>query len=347
MSIRISDATIHQITKAKETRGAGCITLMLRPDNLANDDVLTRLCDALLTLYRKNSNSNGTLGIDPNTHEFTFLLEDYVAKEVDFITFTHRTVDLIKEQMEQAFMSTGGYALFLRYTADGSDFLLVVMLKLKPGAGIDSVTLNLTETLNIDMHQLHEAARINITRWQADEEPHLTFIKGRGAQDVSDYFRAALACTAFTDSKYHTEAVIKAANDFIDARADLSPTEKVQKRLEMRKKLHACLVDAQDEVSLLAVAAAVHPEAPTDFVDFVQQRADADNYHIDAQFKPHKATVRSLQRLTAHYGSIHVSFNVDDVEQERVTYDEAHNSIVLKNPPEQLVKSVKENEPTR
>jgi len=168
MSIQIVDATIHQIAKEKETQGDGCVTLALRPTNLANDAVLARLCDGLLTLYREKSNSNGTLGVDPNAHEFTFLLEDYVAGEVEFIAFTRETVDLIKEQMEQSFMSTGGYALFLRYTVEESDFLLVAMLKLKPGAGIDSETLNLTETLNIDMNQLHEAARINITRWQAD-----------------------------------------------------------------------------------------------------------------------------------------------------------------------------------
>jgi len=347
MSIQIIDATIHQIAKEKETQGNGCVTLALRQNNLERDTVLARLCDTLITLYRKNSNSNGTLGVDPNDHEFTFLLEDYVTGGDAFIAFTHKTVHLIQERMEQAFMSTGGYALFLRYVADGSDFLMVAMLKLKQGAGIDSVTLDLTETLNIDTSQLHEAARINITRWQADQEPHLTFIKGRGAKDVSDYFRAALACTAFTNSKHHTEAVITAANAFIDARTDLPAEEKTKKRLAMRRALYSCLIAVPDEVPLITVAAAVHPDDPNAFVEFIKQKTDADGYHIDDQFKPHKPSVRGLQRLAAHYGSIHVSFDVDDVQHERVMYDEEHNSIVLKNPPPHIITSVKENGPAQ
>lgn len=347
MSIKIIDATIHQIDKDKETQGSGCISLTLREDRLEVNEKLARLCDVLIELYRKNSNSNGTLGVDPNDHKFTFLLKEYVEGGEEFIAFTHEVVGLIEGQMEQAFMSTGGYALFLRYVADNNDLLMVVMLKLKEGAGIDSDTLDLTETLNIDMSRLHEAARVNITRWQAKQEPHLTFIKGRGTKGVSDYFRTALACTAFTNSKHHTELIIAAADAFIDANPDIPTEEKTQKRLEMRKSLHECLIKVQDEVPLITVAAAVHPDDPESFVEFIQQRADSDGYHIDGQFKPYKPAVRGLQRLTARYGSIHVSFDIDDVQHERVMYDEDTNSIILKNPPSNIIKSVKENEPAQ
>ncbi|OAD82079.1 hypothetical protein ATN89_21520 [Comamonas thiooxydans] len=300
----------------------------------------------MIDLYRKNANSNGTLGIDPNDHKFTFNLESYVAKEEDFIDFTKKTVDLIKGQMEQAFMSTGGYALFLRYTADNHDLMMIAMLKLKEGSGIDATTLDITETLNIDMNRLHEAARINITRWQNGEEPHLTFIKGRGSKGVSDYFRNALACTAFTNSKYHTELVILAADAFIDKNTDIPPEEKTAKRIEMRRSLYGCLSKVSDEVPLITVAAAVNPDHPEAFVEFIQQRADSDGFHIDGQFKPYKPAVKGLQRLAARYGSIHVSFDVDDVQHERVRYDEESDSIILKNPPSHIVRSVRENEPT-
>lgn len=305
------------------------------------------MCDTLLDFYRKKSNSNGTLGIDPNDHKFTLFLENYIAAKDDFINFTHQTVRLIQEQMKNAFMSTGGYALFLRYTVDSNDLLMVAMLKLKEESGIDLNTLDLTETLNIDMSRLHEAARVNITRWKSCQEPHLTFIKGRTAAGVSDYFRKALACTAFTNSRHHTELVIAAAEAFIDARTDLSPEEKTRKRLEMRKSLHECLIKIQDEVPLVTVAAAVNPDDPIAFVDFIKDRADSHDYHIDEQFKPYKPAVRGLQRLAARYGSIHVSFDVDDVQNERVMYDKESNSIILKNPPEHIVKSLKENEPSQ
>ncbi len=345
MPIQIVDATIHQIAKAQDTQGAGCVTLSLRQEQLPSGPVLNRLCDSLIDIYRKNSNSNGTLGIDPNDHKFTFALKDYVEGRQDFIAFTHQAVDLIKDRMEQAFFSTGGFALFLRYTVDATDLLMVVMLKLKEGAGIDVATLNLTETLNIDTAHLHEAAKVNISRWQTQQEPHLTFIKGRAKKnDVSAYFREALACTAFTSSKHHTEAVIAAADAFIDGRDDVPAERKAKERVEMRQRLYECLVGAEDEVSLLAVAGAVHPGDPHAFVDHVKERAEAEGYHLDDVFKPHKDSVRRLRRLRARYGSISVAFDVGDVQQERVRYDSESRSLVLKDPPAHLIKSIQEHE---
>src|SRR3546814_15013409 len=93
-----------------------------------------------------------------------------------------------------------GYSLFLRYREQPNDFLLIAMLKLKPGAGIDETSLSLQPTLNIDLDLLNEAARINITRLLANEEPYLNFIKGYSkAAEVTEYLRQALACANYTN----------------------------------------------------------------------------------------------------------------------------------------------------
>src|SRR3546814_19827859 len=97
--------------------------------------------------------------------------------------------------MERSRLANGGHALFLRYREPPNDFLLIAMLKLKPGAGIDEDTLELLPTLNIDLTLLNEAARINITRPQEGLVPYLTFIKGaKQAADVTEYLLSASAC---------------------------------------------------------------------------------------------------------------------------------------------------------
>jgi len=347
MPIQITEATIHHLEKTAQTRGAGSITVHPRAAQLPVDDVLQRLCDSLILMYTRAANSNGTLGIDPRAHRFPVHLREYVEGRSAFMPFTREAVALIAQQMEGSFLATGGYALFLRYRTDMHDFVLVAMLKLKPGAGIDAGTLTLTETLNIDLAHLNEAARINLTRWQEDQQPYLTFIKGATRQaEVSEYFRQALACTSFTDSRHHTEAVLRAAHDFVDARIDLSVQERREERAAMRHRLFECLDSNREEVPLATIAAAVNPSAPDAFLDHVRSRPEGDGYNLDERFKPNRATYIGLKRLRGRMGTVSLSFDVADVQAERVRYDAGTDSVILKSPTEPLKNSILEHAPT-
>lgn len=335
MPIQITDATIHQINKAAQTKDEGSVTLNARNESLPMDELLGALCQSLIDLYTRHANSNGTLGQDPVEHRFPLHLKSYIEGQTSFIPFTHEVLGVLKTRMEESFLSTGGYALFLRYSIDEHDMLLVVMLKLKAGAGIDAATLSLTKTLNIDLDHLHEAARINVTRWLGGQQPYLTFIKGRSsANDVSEYFRKALACTGFTDSKHHTEAVLRAADEFVNARADLDVAGKQVERIAMRQRLYDCLSTNLVEVPLITVAAAVHPNDPQIFVDHIKAKAVDGGYHIDDRFKPHRSTFQRLHRVKARFGTVQVAFDVEDVREERVRYVSGNQATLLLRPAE-------------
>lgn len=347
MPVQIIEATIHHLEKVVQTRGAGSVTVHPRADQLPADDVLLRLCESLILMYTRAANSNGTLGIDPRAHRFPVHLNEYVEGRTAFMPFTREAVALIAQQMQESFLASGGYALFLRYRTESHDFVLVAMLKLKPGAGIDAGTLSLTETLNIDLAHLNEAARINLTRWREDQQPYLTFIKGTTRKaEVSEYFRQALACTSFTDSKHHTEAVLRAAHDFIDARVDLSVEERREEKALMRRRLFECLDSNRDEVPLATIAAAVNPSAPDAFLEHVRSRPESDGYNLDERFKPNRATYIGLKRLRGKIGTVLLSFDVADVQSERVRYDDRTDSIILRSPTEPLKNSILEHAPT-
>ncbi|MEO6273197.1 MAG: nucleoid-associated protein [Rhodoferax sp.] len=344
--MQIREATVHQLIKAAQTIGDENVVLHVRPEPLPIDDVLQNLCVELLSLYATSVNSNGTLGQDPVLHTFPVALTSYTSGQSGFQAFTVASLGLIKEEMKNAIFANGGYALFLRYEHDNIDFILIAMLKLKAGAGIDEETLSLQPTLNIDLKLLHEAARINLTRLANREQPYLTFIKGKAKKgDITSYFRNALACITFTDSKHHTDQLIKAAQAFVEAREDLvTPEQKLEERILMRKRLVECLDANPVQVVLATAAAAIMPTAPDDFLDFLQIGPAADQYHIDHSFQPHKATYRRLHRFTAKIGqTISVAFDVDDVQAHRISYDADRNAIVLMNPPDSLKHLIIEN----
>ncbi|AVS97754.1 hypothetical protein C8236_02185 [Paracidovorax avenae] len=346
MAISITEAIIHQLIKTEKTQGADSVTIKPRLAPLPNDEILQQLCTNLVAMYGQVANSNGTLGVDPNAHKWPLSLREYFSGNLEFIQFTNTSVGLIANEMRNAFLSNGGYVLFLRYQIDAQDFLLVAMLKLKEGAGVDAETLDLKATLNIDLSHLNEAARVNLTRWHAQEQPHLTFIKGRAkTAPVSDYFRDALACTNFTDSKHHTEKVIQAAKDFIEAQAWTTLAEKKQAHQEMRARLVACFEQSKIDVPLSTVAAAIHPDAPDDFLTFVREKDGPDSYNLNDRFAPHRRSYIALKRVTGKMGSVSVAFDVADVLAERVKYDPDINSLILASPSADLKRIIEENAP--
>jgi nucleoid-associated protein len=344
--VQIIEATIHRLQKAAHTHGEGSVTTQLRANNLPIDETLEGVCRDLLALYNRTSDSSGTFGNNPNVHVFPVRFDEYLQGTLAFHDLSQATVDLIASQMAGVRLANGGYALFLRYREPPNDFLLIAMLKLKPGAGIDEDSLGLLPTLNIDLDLLNEAARINITRLQVNEEPYLTFIKGaRKAAEVTEYFRNALACQNYTNAAEQTKQLILAADDFVKQREDLETEEQRQhERLDTRRRLFECLQQNRDEITLATAAAAIYPAEPNDFVTFSQAVVEGERkYKFDGRFKPDRKTAQSLRRISGSMGSVRVSFDVEDVRSGVIEYDPERDAIIIKQPSNKLKQEILEH----
>lgn len=297
-------------------------------------------------MYITRSNSTGTFGANPTTHQFPVRLREYCSCELSFHDFTINALALIEREMGKSLLASGGFALFLRYADSNNDYLLVAMLKLKAGAGINEETLDLEPTLNIDVSLLHEAARINLNQYAAAAQPYLTFIRGRSRKgDVTEYFRAALACENYTDAKFHTAQLMKAAGDFVNAREDIeNEADRKKERSEMRARLYECFSQNKSEVVLQTLAAAIMPSDPEEFLTFVRDSTVNEHYQLPHQFQPDKKTFSQLKRIQGRIGkTISLSFSVDDVQQSRVVYDPSSNAILLYEPSAELIRGIEDN----
>jgi nucleoid-associated protein len=342
----IKEATIHQLSKASQTRGEGSVTRHLRTAPLPIDGTLQNVSKELLAMYATRSNSTGTFGVNPTLHQFPVHLNQYYSGDLPFYNFTVEALALIEHELTKTLLANGGFALFLRYTQNDNDYLMVAMLKLKPGAGINELTLDLEPTLNIDVNLLHEAARINLSHYTSGAQPYLTFIRGKTrAGAVTEYFRTALACENFTSAKFHTDQLIRAATEFVEAREDLTNEEDRRKELiSMRARLYDCFSQNKKEVVLQTLAAAVMPEDPENFMDFVRDAAQNERYQISHRFQPDRKTFDRLKRIHGRIGkTITLSFSVEDVQQSRVAYDRDANIIVIRDPSGELVRGIEDN----
>ena len=334
----IAEAILHRIEKDKNTSGAGSAQSVMRPECLTIDEKLDRTAADILRIYTKSTSGYGTFDANETVFRFPVLLRDHIGGGLDFIAFTQEATRLIAAKMESEGFATGGYALFLRYTSQERDWLLVAMLKLKPGTGVIEQTMELSETLSFDIDHLHEAARVDLGKWQANSQPYLSFVKKRqGGQDVSRYFREALGCTEYTDSRHNTEKM----RDAFESYSERQNWTHDQKRDGRRRVYDYC--EAKDKagepVNLTALSALVNDQDPGAFSQFVRD----EGFEVGETFKPHKATYSRFKRIQRQFGSVKVSFDVQDLLDGRVDYDDANGCLVITGLPAEMVEEIKQH----
>lgn len=339
--MEIREAILHRISKDRNTTGAGSATTQKRTAHLPADERLIRMAEDILKIYGKATNGYGTFDANETVYRFPVLLESYVTSGTDFIAFTSEATDLVAAKMGDEAFSTGGYALFLRYTNQGQDWMLVAMLKLKPGTGVNEQTLELSDTLSFDIDHLHEAARVDLSKWQAETQPYLSFIKRRqGGAEVSRYFREALGCTEYTDSKHYTGQMRDAFEEY----SIHNTWTQEQKRAARQKIYDYCDAKerAGESVNLTALSTLVDDQNPNAFSDYVRD----NSYEVSETFKPHKATYTRFKRISRTFGSVKVSFDVQDLLNGGVDFDEDHACLVINNLPQELIEEIKKHKVT-
>jgi len=300
------------------------------------DGRMLSLGDELLRVYGKATNNYGCFDSDKEIYRFPSHLEGYYAGEESLVPFSKVTSRLVADRMKSSLKSTGGYILFLRYENMGRDWLLIVVLKLKTATGIDRETLDLNDSLSFDISHLHEAARVDLEKWKNNEQPYLSFIKRSGRQDeVTRYFRLALGCTEYTDSKSNTDQALKAVDAYCVA-MEWTP----EKKRDARQKTFNYFEEkrSQDQpVNLEALSGMLNDLEPKSFIEFVKEK----EFPVSESFEPHKKTYSRFKRISKSFGTVKISFDVQDVIDEKVDYDEKLKSVIIKDVPESLVQDIR------
>lgn len=335
--VNIQEAIIHGVIKEKDTSGIENVEIKPRLKPLLIDERLKKLGYEILKLYGKLANGYGTLGDDADVDRFPKYMETYVDGQTDFIQFSQNTIKVIAETMSQQRLTTTSYPIFFRYSNLGCDWLLIAVLKLKEGVGIDESTLDLNDSLSFDISDLREAARINIEKWKGDEQPYLSFIK-RGAgsdSESSRYFRNALSCLDYTDAKHNTDVAVKAMDDYFEYKQYDAKT-----RQELRSRMYDYCKEKKDKdepVNLISLSSMLNDQEPASFRDFVRE----NDYEVSDTFSPSPQSYKKLQRISKRFGTINLGFDVADIVSERIYYNKDDGSIVVRNPPAELVHDIK------
>lgn len=322
MAVSISYGVLHTIIKEQNSTE---IVVEPRSDCLPVDQNLKDLVQDVLKIYGKKNNSYGTFDSDLVAYPFPTYLNAYLSNssEGGFYQFSRDSLSLIARETGQSRMATGGKMVLVRYQHQQREWLLIVMLKMK-----EAKTVNDQQELDnvdiLDIEHLHEAARIDIEKYQSETEPYLSFIKKKSSQeDVSLYFRTALGCTEYTEASLHTAESMKAVDDYAD---EMEWDQ--NRRLEARKAYYEYCAEkkqAGEPVNLESLSARIDDQNPQGYRDFVRD----NEYAVNDEFEPHPATYNKFKRVSAKMGSIRLSFDVKDLTDGRITPNDDYTSLTI------------------
>lgn len=306
----------------------------LRHDLLEHSDSLLSLSSTLHSMYQKKSTKGfGRFDEDTDAFKFSTELKKFTdnGNETDFITFTHKSMSFLKTRIASENLATGGYVLFISYTENNDRFLFITVLRQTIGCVITS-NLDIDEAKHLEMDKLHTGCQIDISTWEhSPENQYITFIKGRSTQTTPQYFLNAIGCDEFANSVRQTNELIRAVNDFAD-KEGYTPEE----RQTMRQVVFD-FCSSRESVMLDSLSQNLSDNEPEKFLEFI----NSGDYKVGNGFEPHKVHLKKLKEFKAKGEGIEIKFP-KNMLGSRIQLDENKNQIIINNPPDNIVKTFKE-----
>lgn len=327
--MNIVSSVLHKIDKeSKQTKIA---TIQPRKTLFnTKDKAVTHLLDGAISAFRKTS-SKGYAIFQKSivAYPLSDQIDKYFRKTCDFMSLSISAMDILKAQMTKEALATGGYILFCHYTLGNSDFLLIMQLKIKPGTGIDELTLDVKENINLDIEHLHEAARINIANWRSGDGKYISFVKKASNSQPTKYFRDFIGCDEFEDAKAQTNELVMAVESYCESlKLSLEQANEIKEKVffycEEKKK-------EGQQISLAALATRINEADPLAFIKYI----DDNNLAVPDSFDPIKDAYKHLKRVGGKDKDLTINFN-RSVLGKRIVYDKVKGELLIKQLPQEL-----------
>jgi nucleoid-associated protein len=216
-----------------------------------------------------------------------------------------------------------------------TDYLAIALLHHSEGVAVNA-ELNVTPSRHLDLSQLHLAARINLSEWKNNQnsKQYISFIKGKNGKKVSDYFRDFIGCQEGVDGPGETRTLLKAFSDFVESE-DL-PEEAAREKTQTLVEYATTQTKLGEPVTLEELSSLIDEDRPKAFFDNIRNK----DYGLSPEIPADKRTLNQFRRFTGRAEGLSISFEAH-LLGDKVEYDEAAGTLIIKNLPTQLKDSLK------
>lgn len=207
-----------------------------------------------------------------------------------FVALTWRLLRRIRDQMEKKAFATGGYFVFAQYSIDSKNYFLVAMVKDRRGL-VFTDELEIADVTEIDLNNLHQAARVDIDLFNKNEEPYLSFLKAKNQpSELIEYFTKALCCIPRKPPTKEVFAVV----DLVCKKANLGP----QETRDARERVYDLLSrNIGKPVTLLKIDSILDPLLKEEHYGLFSSVANSDKHKINVKFEPDGTALIKFRKI--------------------------------------------------
>jgi nucleoid-associated protein len=324
----IVNVIVHTVNK-----GDGGFVVDDRKEVLEVGETVQRLIDQLAKIYAaKTGKSHGRFEEDAENYPVSKFLEDYFQKgSSDFVSTTLNMAKSLRKSV-QGTASTWGHVFFAHFTrvTDKTDFFIVAILNDELGAALNK-SKEVVDALHLDIKGFRLAGRVNLSSWAEGADKYLSFIKGRGQDKVSDFFKLFLGCNNSVAAVLETQKLGKALEEFVQSK-EMSENQREE---FLRSAYSICKRYADKDLpfEVKAFANELWPESPEDLSDIFE----GSGLDISDGFIPDKRSLRSLVKFTGGSKNWQITFDRAALSNGEIEFDKESEALVIKKLPNELL----------
>lgn len=222
--------------------------------------LIHKFVDSAATMFDRQRSGRVYADVGKEGNTFSEILDRYLEGKLEFIAFSKRLAQELVKSMKDVSLATGGYMAIAEYSASPKQ-LLIIMIKQEVGYAVDPETLELRESIHLDLGTINVGARINLEDYQNGKAHHLALV--RGLKDLAKYFRNFLGVVNFKTATEETLDLANVMEGYFKAKSDRYSPETIG---DVRRQVAALIKQNKGgHTPLLTIAGLVNPDDPEDF----------------------------------------------------------------------------------
>lgn len=339
--ITVTNIIVHKLNK----EGGKKNTALKLADKelIINEQEVFFVADVRKSFQNKSNPTYGIFDDARIANNFRDTVLDYRSGHLDFLAFTHKSMQFYELEIAKSAPATGAFMVFADYVYknNGDRYVLLFSINNKDGYNL-SEELTIKQILNLDLSKLDVAAQINLSKWEkytGSEEDniktYLSFIKGK--KNLSDYFLDFIGCADKSTNTDSSQAMVKALIDFLNGKG--FSTDEVRDRKKIVFDYCNTCIKEKREVLLSQISYMLDENEPNEFAEF----ASSEAYGVSEIVKTDTKVLRSLHYVEYRSNDLTVIFNTDLLTSKKIDYNPNTKSLLIKELPADLIKELEQN----
>jgi nucleoid-associated protein YejK len=302
------------------------------------DDLAKKFAEELTENFHKNSSiQKARFSNNADTlSAFEQLIKKYTNKEIVFLEFSKKALQILEKEMKKSLLSVGGIVIFGEIETDKkTNYLFTAILNKSEKFTFDEEKLDLKEIEILENEKLAVASFINMNIYQdsSSDKHYISFI--RGLRDVAKYFIYFLGVGEDKiTAKQQTTELVKAIRNYI-RKLNIDDEEEINILNRVYDTLYIFAKNKQ-EVTIDLISELIEKENKEGFKNYIQ--SPDSEFSINSVIELlDKEKLKRLKNFKFKTKGLFLSFDKD-----KFSFRIENDKIIFDNPPKELIQELKE-----